>query len=109
MRVWFLIVALCYPFKTFPATEDALPAEVSEYIEERKLCDHFRGEPYEGFPERRIFIIDSLDIYCAGTDRRLKALKRRYRDDERVVSALSSYELCVELNCGELSSRRFIE
>ena len=78
------------------ADEYKLPPEVDDYIYERNLCEHFRGEPHEGNSpeqiERRKFIFESLEIYCAGTDRRLAALKRRYKDNAIVIEKLSVYE-----------------
>ncbi|MCI5126395.1 MAG: hypothetical protein D3925_18440 [Candidatus Electrothrix sp. AR5] len=82
------------------AKDVPLPPEVSGFIHERDLCDHFRGEPYEGdSPEqikRREFIFESMDIYCAGTDRRLAALKRRYKDDAESMALLKKYEEKIE-------------
>lgn len=81
-------------------TSPRLPSEVRAFIEERIICDHFRGEPAEGDSpeqvERREFLIDSLDIYCAGTDKRLAALKRRYKDNPAVMRRLSEFEERVE-------------
>ena len=81
-------------------TPSPLPAEAQAFIEERKTCDHFRGEPAEGDSpeqvERREFLIDSLDIYCAGTDKRLAALKRRYKDNPAVMRRLNEFEERVE-------------
>jgi len=78
------------------AEEHILPQEVDDYIRERDLCEHFRSEPHEGDSpeqiERRKFIFESLEIYCAGTDRRLKALKSRYKDHAMVIEKLSVYE-----------------
>ncbi|MET3446506.1 hypothetical protein FUT88_12745 [Ralstonia sp. TCR112] len=77
-----------------------LPPEVTTFIEERKICDHFRGEPFEGDSpeqvERREYLLDSFDIYCAGTDKRLAALKRRYKDNPAVMRRLSEFEERVE-------------
>jgi hypothetical protein len=82
------------------ADEYKLPPEVDDYIHERNLCEHFRGEPHEGNSpeqiERRKFIFESLEIYCAGTDRRLAALKRRYKDNPVVIEKLSIYEVQAE-------------
>lgn len=82
------------------ATDRPLPPEVEAFIHDRDLCDHFRGEPSEGnSPEqikRREFIVESLEIYCPGTDRRLAALKKRYKDDVRVVERLNKYEERIE-------------
>ena len=78
------------------ADNNQLPPEVTDYIKERNVCEHFQGEPHEGnLPEqieRRKFIFDSLEIYCAGTDRRLVALKRRYKDNAAVMTKLNIYE-----------------
>jgi hypothetical protein len=81
-------------------TPQRLPSEVRTFIEERKICDHFRGEPFEGDSpeqvERREFLLDSLDIYCAGTDKRLAALKRRYKANPAVMRRLNEFEERVE-------------
>ncbi len=83
-----------------PTGRNALPDEVRRFIDEREICDHFRGEPFEGSRpeqvERSEFIRDSLDIYCSGTDRRLAALKRRYRNDQDVMQKLNGYEVQIE-------------
>ncbi|MGU7775703.1 hypothetical protein ACV229_36810, partial [Burkholderia sp. MR1-5-21] len=77
-----------------------LPQEVKSYIAERNICDHFRGEPIEGNSpeqiERREFVVDSLDIYCSGTDKRLAALKRRYKNNRAAMDKLSQYEERIE-------------
>ena len=77
-----------------------LPQEVEAFAVDRDACDHFRGEPTEGNTpeqvERRAFVIESFEIYCAGTDRRLAALKNRYSDSPAVMSALGKYEQAIE-------------
>lgn len=45
---------------------------------------------------RRQFVHDSIEIHCAGTDRRLAALKRRYAGDPAVMSRLAGYEVAGE-------------
>jgi hypothetical protein len=78
----------------------ALPPEVAAFVADRDVCEHFRGEPIEGdFPEqiaRRAFVQESLEIHCAGTDRRLAALKKRYAGNAAVMSALGGYEQGIE-------------
>ena len=78
----------------------ALPPEVAAFVADRDVCEHFRGEPIEGdFPEqiaRRAFVQDSIEIYCAGTDRRLAALRKRYAGNTAVMSALDGYERSIE-------------
>ena len=82
------------------AESDGLPQEVRSYTAERNICDHFRDEPIEGNSpeqiERREFVANSLDIYCSGTDKRLAALKRRYKNNQAAMDKLSQYEERVE-------------
>lgn len=91
-------VLLLLAFSASPAVD--LPQEVSSFVADRESCEHFRQEPTEGeSPEqkaRRTFVLESLEIYCAGTDRRLAVLKRRYADNPKVMSALSKYEPAIE-------------
>ena len=82
-----------------------LPQEVRSFVTDRDACEHFRGEPTEGDSSeqvaRRVFVQESLEIYCAGTDRRLAALKKRYADNLEVMSALGKYEPAIEgSQCG---------
>jgi len=81
----------------------ALPPEVASYIEDRDLCEHFAQEPFEGKSpeqiERREFLQQSIEIHCAGTDRRLAALKRRYIGNRAVLSRLEGYEIASEGSC----------
>ena len=57
------------------------PRDVQSFLNRRNTCDHFRGEPFEGNTpeqtERRAFIVQQLERYCTGTDKRLAALKQR--------------------------------
>lgn len=97
MRALVLVLASLVPLC---AVAQKLPRDVARYLEDRRLCDHFRGEPTEGnLPEqveRRSFVNDSLDIYCAGTDTRLAALKRRYAKNKTVMNALKSLDEKIE-------------
>ena len=77
------------------------PADFRAFVDDRDLCDHFRGEPWpEGDTAedraRRQEIVEGVRTACAGTDRRLDALKRRYRDDPAIMRALSGYETGIE-------------
>ncbi len=95
-----ILLALFSVFAVAEAGPNPLPKEVKAFIAERNTCDHFRGEPYEGDSpeqiERRTFIMDSLDIFCSGTDRRLAALKRRYKNNRSVMQELNKFEEKVE-------------
>ncbi|MBI5909120.1 MAG: hypothetical protein HY848_04085 [Betaproteobacteria bacterium] len=82
------------------ASNSPLPPEVAAFIQDRDACDHFRGEPYEGNSpgqnERRGFILESLKIHCPGTDRRLAALRKRYKHNAEVMRRLNNYEKQIE-------------
>ena len=81
----------------------SMPAEVDAFIAQRDLCDHFRSEPFEGAGAeaiaRRDFIRDNIDRHCTGTDRRLSALKRRYRHLPAVLVRLDRFEACSQAPC----------
>lgn len=102
MNFLFVLLALTSsPEAT--ADELALTKDVDAFVMERDVCDHFLGEPVEGSSpdqvERRAFVQDSIDIYCAGTDRRLAALRHRFKDNPMVMSRLSGYDASVEAGC----------
>ena len=92
----FLAAALA----AFGGRAQNLPDEVARFIEERKMCEHFLGEPVEGRTaeqrKRRDFVADSIDLYCSGTDKRLAALKRRYAGNARVMTVLRPMEAKLE-------------
>jgi hypothetical protein len=94
-----LLVAL-FVLALSPVAATPLPPEVQSFVLDREACDHFRGEPTEGDTpgqiERRAFVEESLEIHCAGTDRRLAALKRRYADNVSVMAILGQYEAAIE-------------
>jgi hypothetical protein len=95
-------VALLLVLVTAPAVchPQGLPPEVRAFLADRRTCEHFLGEVDEGNTperaERQRFVSDSIDIYCAGTDKRLAALKRRYRTDAAVMKQLKAFEEKIE-------------
>ena len=79
----------------------SFPSDVRAFLDDRGLCDHFRGEPWpEGDAAedraRRDEIVAGARFACAGTDRRLDALKNRYANDPAVMRVLSGYETGIE-------------
>lgn len=99
MRFSFMALILALATSSH-ADNIPLPVEVAAFITDREVCDHFREEPYEGNSkehiERREFIFQSLEIFCSGTDRRLAALKKRYKNDSNVLQLLNKYEEKIE-------------
>lgn len=98
-----LLMLLAFSTAAVASERLTLPPEVNSYIADRELCEHFREEPADGgTPEqdsRREFVRESIEIYCAGTDRRLAALKKRYADNSAVQSRLGKYETAIEGPC----------
>jgi hypothetical protein len=99
MKHSFLLTTLLVVSQTLSAA-DSLPPEVQRFIADRDVCDHFRGEEASGDTpeqrERRAFIIQSMEIFCSGTDKRLAALRRRYKNDSSVINKLGKYENRIE-------------
>jgi len=77
-------------------SDNALPPDVASFIKKRRICDHFRGEPYDNNPERRAFIALRLRQYCTGMDKALVTLKLEYSSSPRILHSLSSFEPCIE-------------
>jgi hypothetical protein len=72
-----------------------LPKDVSIFIENRDLCDHFRGEdPYD--EERRVFLEENISKFCTGTDAELSKLKKKYSKNQSIMGILNQYEEKVE-------------
>lgn len=98
MKAAFLFVAAFVALSAHAAGTSDLPPEVQSFIADRKVCDHFAGE-IDGHPAvddehraRKAFVSESIEIYCAGTDRRLAALRRRYQDKKNVIESLKNFE-----------------
>jgi hypothetical protein len=73
-----------------------MPKDVSDFIEKREICDHFRGE--EAYDEARgEFINNALKKNCTGTDADLKQLRNRHKDNQNVSNMLKKYEEKVEV------------
>jgi len=96
--VYALSLLVCLGALGYGAEEDAkpkLPADVVRFKERRDLCEHFRGEdPYDR--ERRRFLGENLNKYCAGTDAELASLKAKYEGNATVRKVLDSYEEKIE-------------
>ncbi len=71
------------------------PRDVQEFLVQRELCDHFRGEdPYDS--ERAEFLLKSISEACVGTDEQLRKLKEKYQDDSDIIQLLSDFEERIE-------------
>lgn len=88
------------------ATNCDYPADVLAFIDQRALCDHWRGEPMPEASEevgadpeaiaalhqRRDQIVDAIAETCHGTDDVLVALKARHRGDAHALRLLEAFE-----------------
>lgn len=77
------------------------PPDVRAFLDDRDLCDHFRSEPWpegdtEGDRLRRRQLVEGVRTSCAGTDRQLEDLLKRYRDDAGISQLLSQFERGIE-------------
>jgi hypothetical protein len=102
-----LIVLLLIASCAFGAkSTESLPPEVARFVADRDICDHFGGEEDgsgdRGAPdqkERQQFVHESEAIYCSGTDKRLAALRSRYKDSPTVIKKLQGYESHAYIDC----------
>ncbi|AKU13309.1 hypothetical protein AzCIB_3416 [Azoarcus sp. CIB] len=96
-----LFVAISVLLSGAALATEIYPQEVSEYIERREVCEHFRAEPWpEGDSseerERRDFIAAQLHQHCMGSDKALRELIAKYRDSRVVMDRLERYEADIE-------------
>lgn len=94
-----VVIGLIFADTTLAA--ETYPLEVTEYINRREVCEHFRQEPWpEGSSledkERREFIATKFDNYCKGSDQALRELKRKYKPNCDVLNRLEKYEKNIE-------------
>ena len=90
-----LITIASISFASAAIGQARLPEDVARFIERRDACDHFRGEPaYDS--KRREFLEQQTLNHCAGTDKQLAELKKKYGDDQTVMTTLIEYEAEIE-------------
>ncbi len=72
--------------------------ELAQFLQDRDLCDHFRGEiPDPPDALRANEVAESIEKYCTGTDEDLRALKSQYANDAEAMLQLSRYEDSIEV------------
>jgi hypothetical protein len=88
-----LVVWVCLSACTTPLAPDSL----QQFLSDRDICDHLRGEIPEPSDQARMQeVIADINRYCAGTDARLSALKARYAHDPQVMATLNALEAQIE-------------
>ena len=93
MRFFCLFILLCISYHSL--AEDALPKDVSSFLELRESCDHWRGE-YGYDKERQADINWSICQSCSGTDAKLAKLKHKYKNQENILTKLNELESEIE-------------
>lgn len=82
-----------------PNTKESIwPRDIENYIESRKLCDHFRSEAGDTSDDIRKGEIEEGLRNCEGTDARLASLKYRYAKSHEVMEKLRQYDTLIEGN-----------
>ena len=72
-----------------------VPQDVKEFVQRRDRCDQWRKEDMSD-PERASVLIGKMLQDCYGTDFELKNLRRKYKDNARIIEILSKYEDSIE-------------
>lgn len=93
--VLYTAIALTACASVVQAAPQGLPRDVVSFVERRDVCDHLRGEdPYD--PSRAAELRAKLAANCAGTDKKLAELRRKYAGNRKVMKRLSRYEAHIE-------------
>jgi hypothetical protein len=87
------VTSLAYAADINPSQK--LPSDVVKFMEDRDICDHWRGEePYDD--ERAKAIEEAWQASCPGTDKALALLRAKYKSNQAVLKALAGYEDKIE-------------
>lgn len=74
-----------------PLYTGELPNDAGAFAKRREECEHFLGEePYDA--ERKAYLDKAVGQTCGGSNRQLRQLRAKYRNDAAVLYALSGYE-----------------
>ena len=73
------------------------PADVAAFRDKRDQCDQLRGEdPGDRQGRAREQLLAKQTRYCAGSDAALRALRRKYTNDLKVLDGLKDYDDKIE-------------
>jgi hypothetical protein len=73
---------------SLPAFAEPLPRDVQKFVDRREGCDHVRG--IKELPRE-------LSKLCAGTDKELAQLKRKYAANSTITQILNQFEPGIEV------------
>lgn len=87
-----LIATAITSFASAAIRQARLPEDVARFVERRDECDHFRSEAaYDS--KRRGFLEQQTLKLCAGSDKQLAELKKKYAGDRMVMTRLMNTRL----------------
>jgi hypothetical protein len=76
---------------------DSLPPDVRQFIDRREGCEHMRSEISDLGDRQRIREVNrELRKLCAGTDKQLARLKKRYAANAPVTRRLREFDENIE-------------
>lgn len=96
MKQFLICLALLMPI--LPAlAEAALPREVQRFVDRREGCDHLRSELRDPNERQRMTeVTREITRLCAGTDKELAQLKRKYAANSTIMQILNQLETGLE-------------
>jgi hypothetical protein len=100
-----VMFAVAWQISAYVFAAPALPSDVSQFIEKRESCDHWRSEV--GYDDERQAEIDwAVCQSCPGTDSLLALLKQKYKDRAAIQEQLAQYDAMIEPK-NKLKASRF--
>lgn len=85
---WVAWLCLSLFMLTLPASAEPLPRDVQKFVDRREGCEQIRG--LKEVPRE-------LSKLCAGTDKELAQLKRKYTGNSTIMQILNQFETRIEV------------
>lgn len=77
--------------------DNLLPRDVQKFVDRREGCDHMRGEIPDPSEKRRMNeVAREINKLCAGSDKELAQLKRKYAANSTIMQILMQFEAGIE-------------
>jgi hypothetical protein len=86
--IFFLLVATVQSI----SAAGPLPKDVRTFVENAETCEHMAGEWDGDLPKsRQREITRAIKKYCAPAKRQLPALTKKYRENPKILKAISAH------------------
>jgi hypothetical protein len=86
-----IVTFLAFLMPVLPSWAEPLPHDVQRFLDRREGCDHLRGEI-----DRMDAVSREIRTFCAGTDKELVQLKRKYASNSTIMQILNQFETGIE-------------